>query len=461
MGRLKRRAYATVLVALILVLCNAALAQESGRTRVVASPLKAEALSSTLDRARQLLQDKQPQQAYDLLHPHEAEWSGYKDFDYLLGVAALDSGRPEEAVFSLQRVVAADPEYPAARMELARAYYETKDFEAARQEFELLERSNPPPFARRVIGNYLSAINRRGVSEKRGVNLFVEFGGGYDTNANGATQDDQFLGFTLDEQNVEQESVFAQISYGARFNFPLTARTTSFIFGGGTHRWNFEADFVNSDRTNVDAGLIWRDGPTELFGSVGIYATYLDSNFIASGDFNHRGAVLDLGAARALSDRFRLGGEARAGRVEYDRNLSVRDVNQYVFAGTLDYQENLVYQPRFGIAIIVGQDDALEARSPYGRDLSGVRATYSWIYSPRARFFLQGGYLRSDFDGPFFGRSRTDDQFVAGFSGQIGNFVSPNWTWNPYLLYVENDSDIELFTYDKIELGVTFRWASR
>ncbi|MGH8530399.1 MAG: tetratricopeptide repeat protein [Nevskiales bacterium] len=433
-------------------------AQRDDTARAAASTRQ---MDGTLAQARALLDRKQAQQAYDLLRPHEANWSGNQDFNYLYGVAALDSGHPAEAVFSLQRVVAADPSYPAARMELARAYYETGDYAAAREEFALLERSNPPPFARRVIGNYLSAINRRTLGSRPGLNYFFELGGGYDTNANGSTEDDQFLGFTLDEQNVEQGSAFAQVNYGLRFNFPLSDRTTGLVGGGGSHRWNFSADFVNSDRTHAEAGLVWRDGPVELFTNLGIYATYLDSNFIGSGDFNHKGAALDFGASRALSNRVRLGGELRAGAVRYDDNLEIRDVDQFIAVGNFEYQENLVYQPRFGLAIILGKDEERASNSPYGRDLNGLRATYSWIYNPRVRWYLQGGFLRSDFEGPFFGRSRTDDQFVAGLSAQLNNFIDPKWSWGPYALFVSNDSDIKLFEYDRFELGVLFRWASR
>ena len=467
------RSFVGIAVSTCALLCAApvsAAAEDEARAAVPGDPMR-----ETLQQARDLLQRKRPREAYELLRRHEADWAGQRDYDYLYGVAALDSGHPDEAVFSLQRVVAADPGYPAARMELARAYYETGDFAAAEREFRLLERSSPPPFARRVIGNYLAAINRRGVSNKRGLNYFVEFGGGYDSNANGSPEDDQFLGFTLDERNVEQSSLFAQVNYGARFNFPLSPQTTALVGGGGSHRWNFDADFVSSDRTHVEAGLAWRRGQVEAYGTFGIFATYLDSDFIGSGDFNHHGAALDLGLSRALSARFRIGGELRAAAVRYDDNLDIRDVNQYIFAGTVEYQENLVYQPRFGLSLILGRDDAqnglpptaanlaagVAGEEPYERELRGLRATYSWIYNPRFRWYLQGGYLRSEFDGPFFGEDRSDNQFLAGISAQIANFISPRWSWNPYLLYVSNDSDIELFEYDRFEAGVLFRWASR
>src|SRR5882724_1210156 len=75
------------------------------------------------DRAKRLLAQKQPKQAYDLLLPQEAARAGDPEFDYLLGVAALDSGELERAVFALERVLAVQPDNHVARAEIARAYY--------------------------------------------------------------------------------------------------------------------------------------------------------------------------------------------------------------------------------------------------------------------------------------------------------------------------------------------------
>ena len=74
------------------------------------------------DQAKRLLAQKQPKQAYDLLLPQEAARAGDPEFDYLLGVAALDSGDRERAVFALERVLAVQPNNHLARAEIARAY---------------------------------------------------------------------------------------------------------------------------------------------------------------------------------------------------------------------------------------------------------------------------------------------------------------------------------------------------
>jgi len=74
--------------------------------------------------AEALLGRGQNDAAFELLSKHEFDLAGNPLYDYLLGVAALDSGRYGEAIFSLQRALELQPDYSGARMALARAHYE-------------------------------------------------------------------------------------------------------------------------------------------------------------------------------------------------------------------------------------------------------------------------------------------------------------------------------------------------
>ena len=76
-----------------------------------------------LDRAGNYLQAGEPARAWELLSPLNDQRAGDPEFDYLLGLAALDTGRYTEAIFALERVLAVDPNYSQARAELARAYF--------------------------------------------------------------------------------------------------------------------------------------------------------------------------------------------------------------------------------------------------------------------------------------------------------------------------------------------------
>jgi predicted Zn-dependent protease len=89
--------------------------------------------------------------AYELLAPLADARAGDPAFDYALGLAAVDSGRPSEAIVALQRVLAVQPNNGPARAELARAYAAIGDIDTARAEFDTVvgDPSIPDPVRQR------------------------------------------------------------------------------------------------------------------------------------------------------------------------------------------------------------------------------------------------------------------------------------------------------------------------
>src|SRR5262245_35754856 len=96
----------------------------------------AHAADDILLKAKGFLDANNPQAAYNLLAPLQSQRAGDPDYDYLLGVSALDLGKNTEAVFALERVLAVRPDHAAARAQIARAYFALKETEAAKREFE-------------------------------------------------------------------------------------------------------------------------------------------------------------------------------------------------------------------------------------------------------------------------------------------------------------------------------------
>jgi FimV-like protein len=416
---------------------------------------------AVLEEARKLLADNKADAAYQLLAPHESEWAGDKDFDYLMGAAAVDSRRPDEAILSLQRVIASDPAYAAARMELARAYYEVGDNESARQEFEELLRENPPDYARRTINSYLLAIKGREAPKSRGPRLhyFVQGSLGYDNNANGSTSDNTFLGFTLNDQNVAKESGFAGVSYGASYVQQVVPRVTNQLSGQIDHRRNFSASFVNYDRAVINDAFNWHNGDVDLDAGVGIFATLLDSNFPFDGDYNQSGATLDLGAHRQFGKNWRFGGDLHFIALRYARAIRVRNVNETIGDLTAEYYTGGKHELALSAAAIFGNDDAIRTGSPYGRGLAGGRLAVSWLAIPKVRVFTYAGVLRSDYDGLFFGSDREDRQTTAGISAVCRLFQDQGLALIPELAYTDNESDVSLFDYDRTVASVSLRWS--
>jgi len=137
-----------ILIGLLTAACGA-YAQETGqkvRQRSESLPQdqsKIDSYEKLLSDADSLIKSGKPAAAYDLLSPLEFEHAGEVRFDYLIGTAALDSGNPAQATLAFERVLAVSPDFPGARFDMARAYYQLGDMPRARTEFNMALNQKP------------------------------------------------------------------------------------------------------------------------------------------------------------------------------------------------------------------------------------------------------------------------------------------------------------------------------
>src|SRR5258706_8633388 len=101
--------------------------------------------AQVIERANALIKAGNAKQAYSDLILLQGKHSGEPAFDYVLGLAALDSGRIDDAIIAFDRVLAVQPNHAGAQMDLARAYYAAGSFDLAEAAFKQLQALNPPP----------------------------------------------------------------------------------------------------------------------------------------------------------------------------------------------------------------------------------------------------------------------------------------------------------------------------
>jgi tetratricopeptide (TPR) repeat protein len=100
-------------------------------------PLCAAAMEDVVaEQARALMQSGDFVGAYKLLEPLENTHAGEVDFDYLLGVAGVESGNVTRGVFALERVLATQPNHTEARTEMAKAHFKLGEIESSKLEFQ-------------------------------------------------------------------------------------------------------------------------------------------------------------------------------------------------------------------------------------------------------------------------------------------------------------------------------------
>jgi len=387
--------------------------------------------------------------AWDLLSPREAELAGNTYYDYLLGIAALDTGRTSEAIFSLQRALTVEPGFSGARMELARAYFEVGNTDQARPLFLALLDESPPPGVRDVLQQYIAAIDSGPRRPDARFVPFIELTAGHDSNANGSTDSNQFLGFTLSPQNVAIDSPFGELGVGFNYSRPNGNQSAWYLGGRAGHRHNSDASFIDSSVVSGVGGVSWRRGAT--FGRAGI-----DGYWAArDGDSNENYAGADLLIGRAVSDSWDLSVGLRAGALRYDDLIEVLDVNRLLARFKASYRFSSLGS--FSIELIGGQDDAQETGSPYGNDKFGGRLSLSAPMGDHS-LYLAAGLLTSDYDDVFYGVPREDDQLTATVQVEFRDVMTEGLSLIPRVRYVDNDSGVALYSYDRVEVGLMLRW---
>lgn len=149
--------------------------------------------AAPIDDAKVFLRDQKPAQAMQLLEQHLDGNLQDVEYNYLLGIASLDAGKPGNAVFAFERVLAIEPRHSLARAELARAYIALTEFEAARQQLQQIDRRGVPAEAGQKIDQVLADLNKALAEQAalkgrrpRTLTGYVEALAGHDSNINTA-----------------------------------------------------------------------------------------------------------------------------------------------------------------------------------------------------------------------------------------------------------------------------------
>ncbi len=417
---------------------------------VVSLPLHAgeQTLSTLLDSAKTSLRNNDADGAYQLLAAHEVNYTGVEAYDYLLGVAALDSGRPGEAIFSLQRLAVSNPEFSGARLELARAYYEVGDNELARTEFERIMTEDPPDNVRTAVTDYLDAIDNRARAYQTSLQYYVDLGAGYDDNPAAATADEQFLSFFLDDKNVEQSSSFAEVTAGALYTRPLTPDSQLALTGKLAHRSHPSAHYVDPTSAEIGAMVNWTKGSN--MGSVGATGML----FRLDGESNKHDLGLAASYSRIFSDSWSLDVYGRAGQMRFEDELEVQDIDQWMVGLGFTHTGEA---SRLSVGFIAQEDDAQETGSPFSSDGVGFRASGIWVRPGGRSYSLEAIAIKTEFDDPFFGFDREDDLYSVTFGTTFDRFPNRDWSLTLRFTYSEKDSTVSLYEFDRIEVGFVLR----
>ena len=415
----------------------------------------ASAQDNVLSEANTLLANGDPEAAYLLLAPLESERAGEPAFDYLLGIAALDTGRHTQAVFALERVLAMEPDNALARAEIARAYLKLGERKTAERELETVRaRSDVPDDAKAAIEKYLAAF-RASQGEAMSWRAHISATLGYDSNVNSATADDTIavLGsaFQLAPSSQERSDFFGRLGAGASVVIPVSMSTA--LIGGVSADTRINKDERDFDQSTISTygGINVRDGHWTYTGVLQYGTFRLDRDAFR----NAFGATLQ--ARRALDASSQVSGYGQITRLSYPTQ-SVRNAFRYVLGGA--YSRALATTRDavlFAGAYVAAEDELAENASHLGHRGIGMNLGGEVEITSTAKLIANGGLERRDYGGtePLFGNSRRDTRYSLA----LGVDYEPikNWLVSPSLRWVRNDSNISVNDYDRATVEITVR----
>ncbi|MEE9413183.1 MAG: DUF2860 family protein [Methylococcales bacterium] len=387
---------------------------------------------------------------------------------FSIGMDALEHDRVKTAREAFSGILSSNPELHRARLELARAYYLSLDYDNARREAQtVLEDPNTPVFVRTTLLAFLAQIkeDEKRLNERHHWTPSIYLGFMHDTNVN--------VGPDRDVINIRGES----------FTVSGTEESdTAFVVNPGlTHTYNPGKTFNLGEHSGY---FLWQ---SQLNG---YYRSYFDET-----DFNLGVLTFRTGPAWVVPRHWRAG-------IGFQIDQIWLGDDRLAIFGTLN--PNITWQ--FGENTEVTLDGVL-ARRYYNKQRDEDRE--GWYRSAEvsaAHYFNNGklgiqggaGYARFDADGGRFSyrgpnafvgviiqpwkngsvyarasyrqydyrgeenlffEARDDDEYryIVGFQHNIQGGLLAKWAVLGNWIYTDNQSNVAIFDYDRnqFNLGVS------
>ncbi|GAB6042977.1 surface lipoprotein assembly modifier [Endothiovibrio diazotrophicus] len=417
-----------------------------------------------LSQARELMAAGQADAAYQLLVAEEATRAGELEFDYLLGIAALDAGHPEMATLSLERVLAVNPRHAGARLDLGRAWFAMGDLDRAETELRAVQGLNPPAAASRAVTRYLAAIEQRRAEEialRTGPQWsgYLAAGFGYDSNVNNSTDQSTIfaplfgVNLQLSATNVESDDGFFTLAGGGQVTYPLR-EGLKFYAGADAERRNLFSEHT------FDTGSVSGRVGLELSEGNEVFRLGLDGGRYYQDDrLNRDLAGISAEWRHSVDADNLLAFSAQYAAVRYDDAvLATNDIDQSVIGASWLHAlggsdgKTILFANLYG-----GREDDTNSRADGNKDLLGGRIGIQHSYSDDLSAFASLGLQEGDYDRRNLIFLTTREDQMADLRAGFDWGFKPDWSLLGQIAYTRNDSNIQIYEYDRAELSLTVR----
>lgn len=452
----------------LMLAASCAYAQEAA-TQAMTS----EALGNLLREAEAMLKSGKPADAYNLLEPKEGDYSGDVGFDYLLGIAALDSGKPDRATIAFERVLIVNPNFSGARLDLARAFFAMGSDDLAKSEFETVLTQSPPEQVKAVVHKYLEVIEQRRKARIQKVTGYVEASVGRDNNVTAATPD--FTGGVLGAFSIPDviatgsalhySAMYSGLSGGVDFTRLVSEQSGVSLIAGADVKQRTYNGVSQMNNLNLDlrAGLSMTKGD-DNYRLTGTFGQFRQFGFTAGTDGNRDTAGLGAEWKRSFGNRDQMTWAVNYSR---PRNLMTptQDTNQKALSASWLHIFEGKSTPLIFANLNRSVDKALQPLTGKATnvDRTGTGALAHFQFTPMANtdFFLSAGWTIRHDDSPNSRSTLPYDFYARDVTRNVSVGVTARpwekWTIKGTVAFTKNDSNLTLYQYSRTDSSVSVR----
>lgn len=399
------------------------------------------------------IQKKDFVSAWQVAQLHADDYLGDADFDFLYGISALNNYNVELAVFAFERVVANKPQWLDAQYYLAKSYLMMKNYQATMQLCDaLVSHPSLPKELVSATNNLKKTAQMR--LEKQSLYYQQQFSAvlGYDSNLNaGVDEDNIFLPFLganvlLDDASKENSDNYLSLFYLLSGSKTLTQKSKLLFFTQtNVHQFMNETDY---NRITIEGSLSYLQQFNYFDASVGVSLKPL----WFSGDYYRTQASFNTGIKKYINKQWVVSGDLSLGQTQNDVNdyldtddLSLSVTGQY-FIGNWRHSASVSY---------LEQESQLMQSQHNSSTSNAFNFNSLWLFDKKWLLSTSLSWQRQTYGGlhPYYLTQQVDDFFM--FTSMLQFKVSDAWSYRLNANIQDRDSNLSLFSYQRIDIGLT------
>ena len=390
------------------------------------------------------------QDAYILGQTGLFDYEGEPNFDFAYGLAALESGRPDEAVFAFERIAFNNTNQQRVRLELARAYFLSQNYAAAETLFTEALADNPTANVRANVEAFLQLIDQAQSATDNVFSFSASIDTGTDSNINSATElgviDTPIGDVTLSAGGQEIDDSFTNYTANVGFVRPIDNNRNITLQANYNHKNNHITDqfdlTVGSGQVAYNWGL---NSNIRYSHALRLQMVKLDTEkFQSSPTFlNSLQRIGSDGWSQSLTGAYTMVRYATG----QNANANLRNINQVLVSGVLTKSSN---RNQISASLFLGDDNIQNAIARNNEtQFVGFALSDQFLLRPGHLLYGRMSVQINDHGGPdpIFNITRTNSTSSASF-GWIWQLL-PNLVLTTDYTYIDNESNIDLYSYDR------------